>query len=194
MWPRWSRTTRISSGWPTRSRRHRWSLFSPSRPSVRLIATLHKTWWVILNSLDLCELIQQVPANWWSLVSSDGMSVRPSVRPHQKNMNMRQRYMVPGGSLSSHDLFKMHFLCQDEPKGVVLFSGATDWAEVGRKGTIGRSPNTIWKPVKLAALKDVDVVAITSGPTSVHMFAISREGKVWISLSRHSVLGRLILP
>ncbi len=38
-----------------------------------------------------------------------------------------------------------------KPCGTVLFSGATDWDEVGRSknNNLSRSPNTIWKPVKL---------------------------------------------
>lgn len=66
------------------------------------------------------------------------------------------------------------------PSGTLLFSGATDWEDVGRKTTaLPRSPNTIWKPVRLAALKDVKVVAVSSGPSSVHMFAVADDGKVY---------------
>lgn len=68
------------------------------------------------------------------------------------------------------------------PPGTVLFSGATDFEDVGRsKGSagVGRSPNTKWKPVKLAALEGVDVVHIASGCTAVHMFAVARDGRVW---------------
>jgi hypothetical protein len=47
---------------------------------------------------------------------------------------------------------------QAAPSGIVLFSGATDWDEVGRKTTsLPRSKNTIWSPKRLAALADVKV-------------------------------------
>lgn len=66
------------------------------------------------------------------------------------------------------------------PSGVLLFSGATDWEEVGRKNTaLTRSRNTIWKPVRLAALKDKRVVSVSSGPGSVHMFVVTDEGEVF---------------
>jgi alpha-tubulin suppressor-like RCC1 family protein len=66
------------------------------------------------------------------------------------------------------------------PAGVVLFSGATDWDEVGRKTTsLPRSKNTVWNPKRLAALADVKVEFVSSGPCSVHMFAITDEGAVY---------------
>jgi hypothetical protein len=47
---------------------------------------------------------------------------------------------------------------QASPSGIVLFSGATDWDEVGRKtAALPRSKNTIWSPKRLAALADVKV-------------------------------------
>ena len=62
----------------------------------------------------------------------------------------------------------------------MLFSGATDWEDVGRKTTaLPRSANTIWKPKRLAALKDVNVVAVSSGSSSVHMFAVTEDGEVY---------------
>lgn len=61
----------------------------------------------------------------------------------------------------------------------MLFSGATDFEDVGRKGNIARSNNTKWKPVRLAALKDVDVVGVYSGPCSVHSFAVTADGEVY---------------
>ena len=69
---------------------------------------------------------------------------------------------------------------QDVPSGILLFSGATDWDDVGRKtGQLPRSPNTIWQPVRLAALEDVQIEFVSSGPSAVHTFAISTEGKVY---------------
>jgi len=66
------------------------------------------------------------------------------------------------------------------PAGIVLFTGATDWEDVGRKTTaLPRSANTVWKPRRLEALKDVDVVAVSSGCSSVHMFAVTEDGSVY---------------
>ena len=42
-----------------------------------------------------------------------------------------------------------------------------------------RSENTKWRPVRLQALADVKVVAISSSASSVHMFAVSDEGHVY---------------
>jgi len=68
----------------------------------------------------------------------------------------------------------------DVPSGILLFSGATDWDDVGRKtNALPRSPNTIWQPVKLAALEDVQIEFVSSGPCAVHTFAITTEGKVY---------------
>lgn len=62
-----------------------------------------------------------------------------------------------------------------------MFSGATDWADVGRKGgnNLPRSPNTVWKPIRLENLKDLDIAAIASGPAACHAFAITADGKVY---------------
>ena len=69
---------------------------------------------------------------------------------------------------------------EEGPKGVLLFSGATDFSDVGRKAAnLARSNNTIWKPAKLKALEDVDVVEVVSGPTSVHSVVISKDGKAY---------------
>jgi len=68
----------------------------------------------------------------------------------------------------------------DLPSGILLFCGATDWDDVGRKtGQLPRSPNTIWVPHRLAALENVQVEAVSSGPCAVHQFAITDEGKVY---------------
>ena len=41
----------------------------------------------------------------------------------------------------------------------MLFSGATDWDEVGRKtAALPRSNNTIWSPKRIAALTDIKVI------------------------------------
>lgn len=64
--------------------------------------------------------------------------------------------------------------------GTLLFSGATDWKLVGRKaGDLSKSANTQWKPVRLAALKDVNVVGTNKGCSSCFAFAITDEGKVY---------------
>ena len=72
-------------------------------------------------------------------------------------------------------------MLQASYKGVVLFTGATDWADVGRKGSanLGRSPNTLWKPARLAAFKDLDVASVHSGPNSCHSVAVTAEGAVY---------------
>merc|ERR1712110_844648 len=68
----------------------------------------------------------------------------------------------------------------ERPSGTLLFSGATDWEEVGRKtGALPRSENTIWRPMRLKALQDVKVVAVSTSSCSVHMFAISDIGHVY---------------
>lgn len=68
----------------------------------------------------------------------------------------------------------------ERPGGTVLFSGATDWKDVGSKNeTLPKSNNTIWKPVRLQALLDVKVVSVSSSPCSVHVFAISDAGQVY---------------
>jgi len=68
----------------------------------------------------------------------------------------------------------------DIPSGILLFTGATDWDDVGRKtGGLPRSNNTIWSPVRLEALEDVQIESVSSGPSAVHQFAVSTEGKVY---------------
>jgi len=64
--------------------------------------------------------------------------------------------------------------------GTLLFAGATDWKLVGRKtGELSKSPNTQWTPVRLAALKDVNVVGVNKGCSSANAFAIDDEGQVY---------------
>jgi len=66
------------------------------------------------------------------------------------------------------------------PSGILLFTGATDWDDVGRKtNTLPRSNNTIWSPVRLEALEDVQIESVSSGASAVHQFAVSNEGKVY---------------
>jgi len=66
------------------------------------------------------------------------------------------------------------------PSGILLFTGATDWDDVGRKtGGLPRSNNTIWSPVKIDALEEVQIESVSSGPSAVHQFAITSEGKVY---------------
>ena len=72
------------------------------------------------------------------------------------------------------------FFSQDVPSGILLFTGATDWDDVGRKtNALPRSNNTIWSPQRLAALEDVQIESVSSGPSAVHQFAVSNEGKVY---------------
>ena len=48
--------------------------------------------------------------------------------------------------------------------GTLLFSGATDWKLVGRKGNeLVKSSNTQWSPVRLAALEDISIVGVNKG-------------------------------
>jgi len=64
--------------------------------------------------------------------------------------------------------------------GTLLFSGATDWSLVGRKSNeLAKSANTQWKPVRLAALKDEQIVAVNKGCSSACAMAITDEGKVF---------------
>jgi len=68
----------------------------------------------------------------------------------------------------------------DIPSGILLFTGATDWDDVGRKtNQLPRSNNTIWSPQRLAALEDVQIESVSSGPSAVHQFAVSNEGMVY---------------
>jgi len=68
----------------------------------------------------------------------------------------------------------------DIPSGILLFTGATDWDDVGRKtNNLPRSNNTFYSPLRLAALKDVQIEAVSSGPGAAHQFAITSEGKVY---------------
>jgi len=63
--------------------------------------------------------------------------------------------------------------------GTLLFSGATDWKDVGRKAqNLPKSANTQWKPVILEALKDVKVVDVNKG-CSAYAMAITEEGNVY---------------
>jgi alpha-tubulin suppressor-like RCC1 family protein len=63
---------------------------------------------------------------------------------------------------------------------MLLFCGASDWSDVGRKsGNLPRSPNTIYTPMRLAALDDVRIVKVASGPASAHCLAIADDGRVF---------------
>ena len=62
----------------------------------------------------------------------------------------------------------------------MLFTGATDWDDVGRKtNNLARSPNTIWQPMRLEALKDLEIESVSSGSAAVHQFAVTTDGKVY---------------
>jgi len=64
--------------------------------------------------------------------------------------------------------------------GTLLFSGATDWKLVGRKGNeLVKSTNTQWSPVRLEALKDVNIVGVNKGSSSAFCMAIDESGQVF---------------
>lgn len=64
--------------------------------------------------------------------------------------------------------------------GTLLFSGATDWSLVGRKGgELAKSANTQWKPVRLSELVDENIVAVNKGSGSAYCMAINEDGKVF---------------
>jgi len=64
--------------------------------------------------------------------------------------------------------------------GTLLFSGATDWKLVGRKNNeLPKSANTLWSPVRLEALKDVNIVGVNKGCSSPFCLVIDEEGQVW---------------
>jgi len=64
--------------------------------------------------------------------------------------------------------------------GTLLFSGATDWKLVGRKGNeLVKSQNTQWSPVRLAALKDINIVGVNRGSNSAFCMAIADNGHVY---------------
>lgn len=64
--------------------------------------------------------------------------------------------------------------------GTLLFSGATDWKLVGRKNAdLPKSANTQWSPVRLEALKDVNIVGVNKGCASPFCLVIDEEGQVW---------------
>jgi len=64
--------------------------------------------------------------------------------------------------------------------GTLLFSGATDWKLVGRKGNeLVKSTNTQWSPVRLAALEDINIVSANKGSSSAFCLAIADNGHVY---------------
>eukprot|EP00090_Calanus_glacialis_P031617 TRINITY_DN52596_c0_g1_i1.p1 TRINITY_DN52596_c0_g1~~TRINITY_DN52596_c0_g1_i1.p1 ORF type:complete len:455 (-),score=159.08 TRINITY_DN52596_c0_g1_i1:160-1524(-) len=64
--------------------------------------------------------------------------------------------------------------------GTLLFSGATDWKLVGRKGgELVKSTNTQWSPVRIAALEDISIVAVNKGSSSAFCLAIADDGHVY---------------
>jgi len=64
--------------------------------------------------------------------------------------------------------------------GELVFSGATDWKDVGRKANdLAKSENTQWSPVRIAALKDVPIVSVSVGSNSAFCMAITEDGKVY---------------
>jgi len=68
----------------------------------------------------------------------------------------------------------------DHSGGTLLFTGATDWESItSNTAILPKSPNTIWKPVRLQSLVDVKIVAVSSSPCSVHILAISDIGHVY---------------
>ncbi|CAB4068693.1 Protein RCC2 homolog,Protein RCC2 [Lepeophtheirus salmonis] len=68
--------------------------------------------------------------------------------------------------------------------GILLFTGATDFEFVGRKAAnLSKSEDTVWEPMRLAALAHIPVRFVSSSPCSAHMFAITDEGKDWMSFN-----------
>ncbi|GAB6028234.1 Protein rcc2 [Chamberlinius hualienensis] len=70
----------------------------------------------------------------------------------------------------------------NQPAGVLLFSGGTNWDLVGRrelpknaKGAVGRN---LWGPHRLTALQDIRVRVVVSGNTACHCVIVTEEGKV----------------
>jgi len=64
--------------------------------------------------------------------------------------------------------------------GTLLFSGATDWKLVGRKGNeLVKSTNTQWSPVRLEALKDVNLVNVNKGCSSAFALVMDEAGQVY---------------
>ena len=102
-----------------------------------------------------------------------------------KNWNMWgqfPRWKRPhwGGRVLWYKIYNIEVYFQDIPSGILLFTGATDWDDVGRKtNNLPRSNNTFYSPLRLAALKEVQIEAVSSGPGAAHQFAITSEGKVY---------------
>lgn len=64
--------------------------------------------------------------------------------------------------------------------GTLLFSGATDWKLVGRKGNeLVKSTNTQWSPVRLAALEGIYIVSANKGSSSAFCLAVADNGHVY---------------
>merc|ERR1711936_1288746 len=97
-------------------------------------------------------------------------------KPPKMSENKRPADEENGGN-GNHETKKPK---SEVPSGILLFTGATDWDDVGRKtGGLPRSANTIWSPVLLEALEEVQIESVSSGPSAAHQFAIDTEGKVY---------------
>jgi len=68
----------------------------------------------------------------------------------------------------------------DTEGGTLLFTGATDWKEVGRKSDVlSKSKDTQWSPVRLEALKDINIKAVNMGCISPFCMAVTMDGEVY---------------
>jgi hypothetical protein len=70
----------------------------------------------------------------------------------------------------------------DPQCGTLVFCGTTDWANVLKPGKLKEesyhSKNNVHEPMFLAALKDVRIRHVGSGPEAGCMIVVDEEGKV----------------
>ena len=63
---------------------------------------------------------------------------------------------------------------------LILLTLLVIYQDVGRKAAdLSKSANTQWSPVRLAALKDVNIRAFNTGCCSPFVMAITEEGEVY---------------
>jgi len=64
--------------------------------------------------------------------------------------------------------------------GELIFTGATEWKDVGRKtNDLAKSDTTQWSPVRLEALKGVPIASTNVGCISAFCMAVTDDGKVY---------------